>query len=79
MDIFWINNFCFDELSGTIRDPTTGVPVGFDLKVTTELFLGPNKSNVTELSESQFSAMTGFLSSGKDQETVEGSQCQLVR
>jgi len=69
---------CVDKDSGTIRDPTTGVPVGFDLKVTTELFLGPNKSNVTELSESQFSAMTGFLSSGKDQETVEGSQCQLV-
>ena len=49
-----------------------------DLKLTTELFLGPQGDNVTELSKDNFDKIQEFLDSGKPEDTADGSTCQVV-
>ena len=49
-----------------------------DLKLTTELFLGPQGDNVTELSKDNFDKIQEFLDSGKPEDIADGSTCQVV-
>ena len=49
-----------------------------DLKLTTELFLGPQGDNVTELSKDNFDKIQEFLDSGKPEDTADESTCQVV-
>ena len=49
-----------------------------DLKLTTELFLGPQGDNVTDLSKDNFDKIQEFLDSGKPEDTADGSTCQVV-
>lgn len=69
---------CVHQNSSAIRDPLQGAAIEFDLKVTTELFLGPKGDNATQLSDSTFQELEEFLNTGKTNDTIGGSQCQLV-
>merc|ERR1711962_1570292 len=69
---------CVHQNSSAIREPMQGSAIEFDLKVTTELFLGPKGDSALQLSDPKFQELEDFLNSGKDEETIGESQCQLV-
>ena len=63
-----------------INSPLQGIDIDFNIKVTTELFLGPVGDDVSHLSDSKFAQLDQFLGSRLEEDTLDGNtQCQLVR
>jgi len=70
---------CIEISSSSILPPAKeSSTTEIDLKLTTELFLGPQGDNVTDLSKDNFDKIQEFLDSGKPEDTADGSTCQVV-
>jgi len=70
---------CIEISSSSILPPAKeSSTTEIDLKLTTELFLGPQGDNVTELSKDNFDKIQEFLDSGKPEDIADGSTCQVV-